>query len=685
MLQGKFGEELNVTVHGLTDIERHRQSAESVRILELERAKRSSADMATVLSRAQGISVQRSGGLGTAARLSLNGLTDDQIRYFIDDVPLELAGYPFGVANVPVNLIDTIEIYSGVVPVRFGADALGGAVNLVTAQRPATRIGASYQVGSFGTYRLALAASQGHLPGHAFARAAGYLDYARNDYTIDVLAPNGAGVPVPARVHRFHDAYGVAGGSVEVGVTEKPWAKRLSLRVFATSYDKEYPHNVVMSVPYGGVTYGTDAIGAIARYEHALSDSVRLNGVTGVNRTVARFLDVSTCIYDWFGHCIAPRDPPGEIDGRPHDQRFWDDTGFARLSLAWQVSRGHALRTTLAPTLLSRVGDERWQSQPELRDPLSAKRRLLTAVTGLEYQLDAFDSRLQNIAFAKHYLQVLASEEPFAGNIFYARDRTTQRFGVGNGLRYRLAPFAYVKAAYEWATRLPRPDEIFGNNVFIVANLQLSPETSHNGNLGLTLEAKETRSGTWRWETNGFLRQASALIVLTGSNQVQSYQNVFEARALGAESAAGWVSPRRVVALDANATYVDFRNTSSTGTFGRFAGDRIPNRPYLHANGALRLMARGLLVPTDEVTLSWETRYIHEFYRTWESIGLLDTKQTIPKQLVHSIALLYLVRRRQTTISTAVEMQNLTDEPTYDYFRVQRPGRAFYAKSTLEF
>lgn len=37
---------------------------------------------------------------------------------------------------------------------------------------------------------------------------------------------------------------------------ERPWAKRFVLRGFATGYTKETQHNLVMSVPYGGVEYG---------------------------------------------------------------------------------------------------------------------------------------------------------------------------------------------------------------------------------------------------------------------------------------------------------------------------------------------------------------------------------------------------------------------------------------------
>jgi hypothetical protein len=70
--------------------------------------------------------VRRDGGLGSIARFPLNRLYDNQERFFLDAVPLEIAGYPFGFANVPVNVIKRVEVFRGVVPIRFGADALGG-------------------------------------------------------------------------------------------------------------------------------------------------------------------------------------------------------------------------------------------------------------------------------------------------------------------------------------------------------------------------------------------------------------------------------------------------------------------------------------------------------------------------------------------------------------------------------
>ena len=66
------------------------QSAKAVVVVETKVAKQQSADLGAVLSQIQGVNVQRGGGLGSNTRFSLNGLTDDQIRYYIDGVPLEL-------------------------------------------------------------------------------------------------------------------------------------------------------------------------------------------------------------------------------------------------------------------------------------------------------------------------------------------------------------------------------------------------------------------------------------------------------------------------------------------------------------------------------------------------------------------------------------------------------------------
>jgi CRISPR/Cas system-associated endonuclease Cas3-HD len=104
----------------------------------------------------------------------------------------------------------------------------------------------------------------------------------------------------------------------------------------------------------------------------------------------------------------------------------------------------------------------------------------------------------------------------------------------------------------------------------------------------------------------------------------------------------------------------------------------------MFANAAARVQLSNLLTQADRLSLYWTSRYVKQFYRGWESLGLAEYKQVVPAQLVHSIGIGYTVSGNNARISTNVELTNLTDEPTYDFFGVQRPRRALYAKTTLE-
>ena len=138
-----------VVVEGKSDARKLEESANAVAVVRTETVKLKTVDLGEVMAKTEGVSVQRAGGLGSDTRLALNGLSGDQVRFFYDGIPLDFSPYAFGIANVPVNAIDRIEVYKGVVPIQFGADALGGAVNLVSPEINKKFGGsASYQIGS---------------------------------------------------------------------------------------------------------------------------------------------------------------------------------------------------------------------------------------------------------------------------------------------------------------------------------------------------------------------------------------------------------------------------------------------------------------------------------------------------------------------------------------------------------
>lgn len=660
-----------------------RQSAQAVKVIETTQAKQRAADLGEVLARTEGIGVQRGGGLGSGTKFSLNGLTDDQVRILLDGVPLDLAGYPFGLANVPVNLVERVEVYRGVVPIRFGSDALGGAVNLVSDRAVrGTRAAASYQVGSFGTHRVSVAARHLDEQTGFFARADGYLDRAANDYLIDVQVPDARGKLSPARLPRFHDAYAAQGAHVEAGFVERSWAKRLLLQGFFGDSTKELQHNPVMTIPYGEAEYGRTAAGGMLRYEQPLRENLSLDLVGGYSYGQTTFADLTTCIYDWYGKCLRPRLRAGEttVDNRAHDQILWQHAGYARANVAWELNPEHALRLSIAPTVVTRTGDER-TTMPGERDSMTAVRDLATLVTGLEYQADLFSRWTRSIAFVKWYGQWARSHEalPWGGAVDESRD--TSRFGIGDSFRQKLHEGIDTKVSYEWATRLPRVDEIFGDGGLQGANLELRPETSHNVNAGVSARVEHHVVGGFRGEVNAFLRDASDLIVLFG-DEVYSYQNISSARSTGLEASAGWTSPGRRFHLDGNATWQDFSNTSTDGPFAAFAGDPIPNRPYLFANAAARVQVPELFTPRGELNVVWNVRFVNEFYRGWESRGLRSSKQVVPSQLTNAVALTYALDTRPVALTFTAEAQNIFDAQVYDFFGAQRPGRAFFLKTT---
>lgn len=650
------------------------QSARAITVVDTKVARERSADLGEVLSRQQGIQVRRTGGLGSAMRFSLNGLYDDQIRFFLDGVPLDFAGWGLGIANVPVDLVQRVDVHRGVVPISLGADALGGAVDLVTDPSWVNRAAVSYQVGSFGTHRATTTARARDSATGLAVGLTTFLDRAANDYPVDVEIPDAQGRLHATRVRRFHDAYTAAGGSVEVGLVERGAVRRALVRLYANNYAKELQHNVVMTVPYGDANYDGNTRGATTDLEIGRG-AWRTRILAGGARRMIDFEDQGTHIYDWNGEMVRDRVRPGELGDKPVFQRTTETALFARVTVERALGR-QRLRATLAPTATMRGGDDFLDPNPMGRDPLSAKRELFQLVTGVEHEITT--ERFANIGFVKHYAMKTDAEDLRTGYQFVPIEQSTQRVGLGDGVRYALTDGLALKASYEWATRLPSKDEVFGDGILVQPNLELAPERSHNVNVGARFEEEGLAS-----EVNLFARLADQLIVLLGDDRYFTYQNVYAARILGIEGAASWTNATRWLGLEGTFTVQDIRNASSDGTFGAFEGDRIPNRPWLLASATGTVRKRDLVRSGDEVILFASSRYVHEFFRGWESAGLVQYKQVVPTQLVHGAGITYALRGKAPIVTT-LEMQNLTDARAFDSFGAQRPGRALYLKLSAE-
>jgi iron complex outermembrane receptor protein len=110
-------------------------------------------DLGTLMLEVPGVTTLRTGALGSSATLSLRGSNPDQVRVFIDGVPLAIAeGGGVDLSTLPLGDVERVEVYRGQAPLSFGESALGGILSITTRTPGTPAAGARAGVGSFGTY-----------------------------------------------------------------------------------------------------------------------------------------------------------------------------------------------------------------------------------------------------------------------------------------------------------------------------------------------------------------------------------------------------------------------------------------------------------------------------------------------------------------------------------------------------
>jgi hypothetical protein len=211
------------------------------------------------------------------------------------------------------------------------------------------------------------------------------------------------------------------------------------------------------------------------------------------------------------------------------------------------------------------------------------------------------------------------------------------------------------------------------------------PETSHNANLGARAEHRfDGWLGQWSLEASGFWRETRDMIVrLPSPDRVHSiHQNVFSVRVLGVDGLLRWSSPRELVTVEGNTTLQDLRNVSDEGPFAAFEGKRVPNRPWLFANGTATLNVPDLAGTGGILSLSWTSHYVGDFRPGWEGTTPADARQRVPTQLIHDLGVGYAAQG-SCTVNATLDLLNVTDAAAFELLGVQKPGRSAFFKLTV--
>ncbi|MFC7288102.1 TonB-dependent receptor plug domain-containing protein [Herminiimonas glaciei] len=116
-----------------------------------------------LLQRKRGIEIARNGGAGSSSTLYMRGSSGKQVVLLIDGVRSVSAttGEPSW-SSIPLSQIDRIEVVFGPMSSMYGADAVGGVIQVFTKKGAgAPRVTASAGAGTYGTkeYSLGVAGS----------------------------------------------------------------------------------------------------------------------------------------------------------------------------------------------------------------------------------------------------------------------------------------------------------------------------------------------------------------------------------------------------------------------------------------------------------------------------------------------------------------------------------------------
>ncbi|TCQ80824.1 vitamin B12 transporter [Ochrobactrum sp. BH3] len=116
-----------------TSLQRSTSSVTVIDKAEIERS--ASPDLQSLLQYYPGISITTNGGQGSSSNLYIRGMSSKQTVVLVNGVRTASATTgATALSNIPLSSIDRIEIAKGAHSSQYGADAMGGVINIITRQ-----------------------------------------------------------------------------------------------------------------------------------------------------------------------------------------------------------------------------------------------------------------------------------------------------------------------------------------------------------------------------------------------------------------------------------------------------------------------------------------------------------------------------------------------------------------------
>lgn len=686
-----------IFIYGKTSAQRIKEGAFSVNVIDLSKYANSTTDVNQVLKRSTGITIREDGGMGSDFTFKINGL---DAKIFIDGVPMENFGSAMNLNNIPVNLVERVEVYKGVVPAYLGTDALGGAVNIITKRKNRRFLDVSYGYGSFNTHQASLVGSFTDNKTGLVVKLNSFYNYSDNDYTMytnekyNVIlekVQDGHYVQID-KAKRFHDRYRSAMGQLEAGFENKKWADRFLLGVLYSENNKQNQLGATINTVKGGEWSESKYIMPTLSYQKNNLFTPRLFAdlYTGYSKNTVNVRDTATYNYDWTGQWVTPHSTTLE---EKHTKYIYKNF-ISRINLNYDLNESKT-QSINANYNFNTVTQNSYDIIKYPSQDINLPSRLGRHIGGLAWQSLWFNKKLTAILSAKYYgmdasksidERVMGNNNTVISGEIVKHKKMFNYFSGSLALRYQFKEDLGIKFSIEKAYNLPSMTGLFGDGQNYLSNWDLKPEQSKNINLGGYYNVFLNNVHYFNFDISGFYRNASdyisTKIVSVSSKDYYQFYNEPGVNLYGLEAEVKY-GYKDLIQLTLNGSYdkaidnkkyTDETNSQVSLTYK----NQLPNRPWLYGNADLTFSKKDLIGKNTRLQASWLYQYSHWYYLSWEGLGFKHTKDFIPSQSVHSVILGYSWKNEKYNCS--FEARNLTDERCYDNFRLQKPGRAFYMK-----
>ncbi len=668
-----ISEHLNeVTIIGKSKTQALRENAMPVSVINMEQLQGMVGNISDILSKTSGMQVRMSGAAGSNARLSVRGLEGKRIGYFMDDLAMNDNNEFLDINDIPIDFIERIEIYKGIVPARLGGSSIGGAVNFVMKEFPARYADASYSFGSFNTHKANFTFRR-NKNGYK-AGIGGYYTFADNDYEMELSLQPGR------YIRRDHDGFEklTVGGSF---TSTRWWFDEVELEgIYITS--KKEIQGIEYNIQQAGNHSRVWVLNNHIEKRDFLLEGMNLDINNAVTYSLYEFRDTAMTRYDWDATPYAPVSAyGGEIKG--YDTRNKAVNTFQRTNLEYSIDKRHRINFSSQYRFVRGVPND------SLRDKIVGYQTAFNStmhnwVTGLSYEYNTDNQKITNVFTGRFYYYKMQTKliPAFAVIKDTPEDITNEKsdFGISEAIRYRLTDQSLIKASAAYDVRLPSGEELVGDGFLIEPAGNLNPERNASFNAGFMYDSRYNGRNRFQWEINGFMMFLKDMIRLTGGSLQSKYENFGQMRTLGVELETKWDATPWLY-LWGNLTYQDLRDTRKYQPGSMVAnptkGDRIPNIPYFFTNIGAELHRENFFGGKGQntrlfVDCSFVEEYFYNFEQSIHQERRIPRAETVNAGLEHSF--------RDRTIFLKFQMNNVTDKQVFSEFNRPLPGRNFSVK-----